>query len=147
MSKNNKSLIKATRKRIAKQQTKIYIYTHRHTGPHNAHNNTENTLRYNTDVYFTKASSTYRGRCRAFPLPVLEHVAKNDVNISRGEHKIHHNNIQCMYVHRTQDTYDTNDDWCVLVCTTLSLPPSLSPFLTRSLAHTPSMSKLSYACV
>lgn len=146
MSKNNKSLIKATRKRIAKQQTKMYIHTdtQTHRPTHNAHNNTENTLRYNTNVYFTKASSTYRGRCRAFPLPVLEHVAKNDVNISRGEHKIHHNNIQCMYVQCTQDTYDTNDDWCVLVCTTLSPSPSLHFSLVPS--HILN-EQASYACV
>lgn len=74
-------------------------------------------------------SFQYIGRCGAFPLPVLEHVAKNDVNISRGEHKIHHNISSAYIQHTLQDTYDTNDDWCVLVC--IALPRST--FLTRSL--------------
>lgn len=107
MSKNNKSLIKATRKRIAKQRPNIKYNT--------------KYIVYGTNAYSQTFSTT---------LADVEHCPdcwcirtcgrkKNDVNISRGTHKIHH-----IYPVHIRDTYDTNDDWCVLLCT--SLPRSLS---------------------
>lgn len=102
MSKNNKSPIKATRKRIAKQQPNVY--------------NTRTHKQYKEYICDTTRTRTLRklpqyiGRCGAFPLPAFEHVAKNDVNISRGEHKIHHN-ISSAHTQTHTNTLSTHTDY------------------------------------